>query len=1170
MQTLSKLDEDVLAYYIESPEGPDQVRYWLGLAMDDLGLNPDEFVPANFYALLKAQDPATWESLQSRFSSKKDARSAGVDVTFTAPKDVSVLYAMTKGNEEMRMLILQAHDKAVATTMKYLDENWTYARSGKGGTTPIKGKGISAAFRHTVNRSVEPDLHTHNVVMNVVLCEDGQWRARDTRFLFKNRQASVAIYEAELRRNIADLGFRWERMESGKLGIVGMSRNVAKGFSQRTALINAELAKMGHPTKERRKRANFFTRKRKASHPVFDDVADNWADTMRRLGEDPKTFLHRVLAMGGDIPNEAESVDWRTDQMVRMLGPDGISATKSVFYDADILAYWGNAAVNGCRLAEMQECASLSKMSPDIIGLDLIDQKGRVLNKENRGNTPVALDFKQMNPDNTPVEVRVRSTYTTSAILEAERIIYDLAETSFMGEPSAPKVDRALVEAAISAKSNRSGIIFSSEQLAFMRGTLSSGRSVELVRGVAGAGKTTQLEVVSSAFKQAGYSVIGCSPTGVAADNLQRGARIESHTLASLALQVQSTGLPANCVLIVDEAGMADTRTLCTLMTAATKAGAKVILVGDDRQLPSVSAGGMYGMLYRYFKHKGQCYYELQENRRQYTMWAKDIAAALRLGQSEQAAALFAQYGNVVLDENEQALAMACVSGWLLDRARLYDTVMLGWSNDDIDLLNLLARQSLIASGKLHPEAEVELDASRVNSTLGMRTYCVGEEIIFTASAQLPTPQQYEAFYEHSIPYSKNSRVRVRNSETGTIRSLVYDADGWVATIRMKDGRWVVAQEDTLRDGTNYSYARTVHKAQGETIGQVAQNINGTCHVFRPERFAQELIYTAATRATTETMLYVNDTRFVTSAEPFEFDDDVVLGAAPYDALEKATRSWRTPGAETTVLGEVSRRSNVELLSTTASLQSLRHEANNLRARVARAHGWGGSDLVAKYTALRDYYGLVWESGGDETTYDDSLIHEMGLIRDYVQTKVAMFNPAPQTDLIALADHLSIVEAALERRRTTEIKKLVQLPPDEILCLLGAPGHTEAQREAYRECIANIVLIREQFPMHSRAPVASSTLSSALTFDVRREDLFATAFAPELEGLADSLTRLRDAHLAEKSRDSDAAIVGLGAAIEEIRYVLSDKFVEDVAKIADLKPAVWPISIGGNGRVDLI
>ena len=181
-----------------------------------------------------------------------------------------------------------------------------------------------------------------------------------------------------------------------------------------------------------------------------------------------------------------------------------------------------------------------------------------------------------------------------------------------------------------------------------------------------------------------------------------------------------------------------------------------------------------------------------------------------------------------------------------------------------------------------------------------------------------------------------------------------------------------------------------------------------------------------------------------------------------------------------------------------------------------------------------------------------------------------MFNPAPQTDLIALTDHLSIVEAALERRRTTEIKKLVQLPPDEILCLLGAPGHTEAQREAYRECIANIVLIREQFPMHSRAPVASSTLSSALTFDVRREDLLATAFAPELEGLADSLTRLRDAHLAEKSRASDAAVVGLGAAIEEIRYVLSDKFVEDSAKTSTYTQAAWPMFIGGTGRVDLI
>ncbi|EQD43992.1 conjugal transfer protein traA, partial [mine drainage metagenome] len=173
--------------------------------------------------------------------------------------------------------------------------------------------------------------------------------------------------------------------------------------------------------------------------------------------------------------------------------------------------------------------------------LDLIDQSGNVLDKENRGNTPVALDYKKM-ANNVPVETRVRNTYTTTSILEAERTILGIVDESLAGPALAPKVDEAYIAEAIATKERRGGVMFSSEQLAFMRGTLSSGRSVELVRGVAGAGKTTQLEVVSSAFKRAGYSVIGCSPTGVAADNLRRGARIDSHTLASLALQVESNG----------------------------------------------------------------------------------------------------------------------------------------------------------------------------------------------------------------------------------------------------------------------------------------------------------------------------------------------------------------------------------------------------------------------------------------------------------------------------------------------------------------------------------------------------------------------------------------------------------------------------------------------------
>ena len=123
-----------------------------------------------------------------------------------------------------------------------------------------------------------------------------------------------------------------------------------------------------------------------------------------------------------------------------------------------------------------------------------------------------------------------------------------------------------------------------------LRGVASSRDRVVCVVGLAGSGKTTATRAVADAFRAAGVPVLGAGPSGIAAEKLQDETGIPSTTLHRL-LQRQ---LPERCLVVVDEAGMAETRILAPLLERIEQARAKIVLIGDPCQLPAVGAGGLF------------------------------------------------------------------------------------------------------------------------------------------------------------------------------------------------------------------------------------------------------------------------------------------------------------------------------------------------------------------------------------------------------------------------------------------------------------------------------------------------------------------------------------------------------------------------------------------------
>ena len=137
-------------------------------------------------------------------------RRPGYDLTFSAPKGVSLLWAF--GPADVRDAISVAHDRAVAAVSITSPPRPAYARRGAGGHQLVEANGfIGAAFRHRTSRAGDPQLHTHVVVPNLVQGADGRWSAPDGRHLYAWKKTAGTLYQSALRAELAPLGLAWQR-----------------------------------------------------------------------------------------------------------------------------------------------------------------------------------------------------------------------------------------------------------------------------------------------------------------------------------------------------------------------------------------------------------------------------------------------------------------------------------------------------------------------------------------------------------------------------------------------------------------------------------------------------------------------------------------------------------------------------------------------------------------------------------------------------------------------------------------------------------------------------------------------------------------------------------------------------------------------------------------------
>ncbi len=370
------------------------------------------------------------------------------------------------------------------------------------------------------------------------------------------------------------------------------------------------------------------------------------------------------------------------------------------------------------------------------------------------------------------------------------------------------------------------------EQAALVRRVTTDRGGVHVVIGPAGTGKTAALAAAARAYTLAGIDVRGCALSGRAALQLAQDTNIAATTIAALLRDLDPDDpidgpfprLPAGSVLIVDEAGMVDTRTLAKLLLRARRDDVRLVLVGDPAQLPELGAGGLYAALLRQLDP-----IVLATNRRQVHDWDRHVLARLRDGDPAPLLTAYHHHDRLTVADTDTTARDRMAIDWAAwaatqpDRS-LGQAVMLAARRDHTDALNRTARTLLRAQGRLGAD----------QLTAGGRVYAVGDRIVCLRN---------------------DRRLDVVNGTRGAITAIDPAGGGAVTvTVDGAEPRQVVLPGWYLRDGhLGHGYALTVHKAQGATVDRAWVYAD-------PRTVGTQWLYTALTRHRDTAHLYTSIT----------------------------------------------------------------------------------------------------------------------------------------------------------------------------------------------------------------------------------------------------------------------------------------------------------------------
>jgi conjugative relaxase-like TrwC/TraI family protein len=941
-----------------------------------------------------------------------DARVASFDLSLSDPKSVSLLAAGS--TPEVRAEVQAGRHAAIRQVLAWLEREAVGVRRGHNGTDRFRGQGVTAAaFDHRTSREGDPQWHTHVLVQNATLGPDGRWSALDSRRLYAHAMTADRIYHAALRAELTRrLDVRWRAVDprSGAAELDGLhDPELLRAFSKRRAQVLAQQREWGHAGIAAGKAAALATRKAKDHAELEGSFYQRVAHGLAEHGVG-RAELEQVCR-GGRAQARELSPAARVRLLDELAGATGLTAQASTFARRDVLDAMAKrlpvAASAEWTLAQLEELANEFLASERAVAVTV--DRGL---EERRYSTPELLALER-----GLVEQAQRRSSEAAGVVAGEHV-------------------RATLQA-------RPGL--DADQQAMVRQVTQDGAGISLVVGYAGSGKTYATGAAVQAFHRGGYQVICTAPTGAAARELERETKLPAPTLDSLLGQLdrRDERLDRHTVVVVDEAAMVGTRKLAHLLGYAGRAGSKVVMIGDDRQLAAIDTGGAF----RAFRLRLGAT-ELRGNHRQQTALGQDVAALFRAGRQDEAIDRLVQHGKVVVCQTEAEANAAQVRDWWQRFRQGQQAGMIAFTRAETMRLNTAARELMAEAGRLEPDA----------LQVGEREFRVGDQVVCGRNAR--------------------RRLGVVNGTRGHVTAI--DPTNRALTIRTDEGRavtlpgWYVAGQGFERPWVDHGYAVTGHKTQG---------LSGDDFGVRPSTRADaHWAYVAASRHRFDLRLYL-----VEELSAPDYDDTRHTRDPLDDRVAATLRAMQRPGEQVFAIDhdlatEVRALSVAELrrerdrlaellvgapasVSHRLTLAEQRHRqaeerlAQAEQATQAAGSGWGGRAWRMLRPTPRSARGEPTVAVAEAARVADQAVRELVDLRRQQQQRAAFLE---RHQPAALRYTAIVRELGWHARATARALELER--PAWLTELLGEVPEASRGRRAWRQTAARLQHYRDAYP----------------------------------------------------------------------------------------------------------